>query len=98
MLAPGHLLAGTLECVAYCSIVGVGGKVRGNGVVGGLGKSKIDSPAGVHEVGNRLLLNECVGKVFRSHSGGVYSLNITGQNYPIREVVTPTPTNISQFF
>ena len=35
LLAPGHLLAGTLECVAYCSIVGVGGKVRGNGVVGG---------------------------------------------------------------
>ena len=98
MLAPGHLLAGTLECVAYCSIVGVGGKVRGNGVVGGLGKSKIDSPAGVHEVGNRLLLNECVGKVFSSHSGGVYSLNITGRNYPIREVVPPTPTNITQFF
>ena len=52
----------------------------------------------VHEVGNRLLLNECVGKVFSSHSGGVYSLNITGRNYPIREVVPPTPTNITQFF
>ena len=46
---------------------------------GGLGRSKIDCLAGVQEVGNRLLLNECVDKVFGNQTEGLFSLNITGQ-------------------
>ena len=52
---------------------------RGIGHGGGLGRSKIDCLAGVQEVGNRLLLKECVDKVFSNQTGGVFSLNITGQ-------------------
>ena len=52
---------------------------RGEGRGGGLGRSEIDCLAGVQEVGNRLLLNECVDKVFSNQTGGVFSLNITGQ-------------------
>ena len=44
---------------------------RVKGGVGGLGGREIHCLAWVQEVGNRLLLNECVDNVF--------SLNITGQ-------------------
>ena len=52
---------------------------HGEGHGEGLGRSKIDSLAGVQEVGNRLMLNECVDKVFSNQTGGMFSLNITGQ-------------------
>ena len=52
---------------------------RGEGHGGGLGRSEIDCLDGVQEVGNRLLLNECVDKVFSKQTGGVFSLNITDQ-------------------
>ena len=52
---------------------------RGEGRGGGLGRSKIDCLAWVQEVGNRLLLNECVDKVFSNQTGGVFSPNISGQ-------------------
>ena len=42
----------------------------------------------VQEVGNRLMLNVCVGKVFSSQTGGVNSLEITGQDYSTREDAT----------
>ena len=47
---------------------------QGEGHSGWLGRSKIDCLAGVLEVGNRLMLNECVDKVFSNHTGGVFSL------------------------
>ena len=46
---------------------------------GWLGRSKIECLAGMQEVGNRLLLNEFVDKVFSNQTGSVFSLNITGQ-------------------
>ena len=51
------------------------------GVVGGwpVGRSKINCLAGVQEVNNRLLLNECVDKVFSNQTEGVFSLNIFGR-------------------
>ena len=52
---------------------------RDEGRGGGLGRSKIDCLAGVQEFVNRLMLNECVDKVFNNQTGGVFSLNITGQ-------------------
>ena len=52
---------------------------QGEGHIGGLGTSKIDCLAGVQEVGNRLMLNERVDKVFSNQTGGVFSLNITDQ-------------------
>ena len=51
----------------------------GEGCGGGLGRSEIDSLPGVQEVDNRLLLNECIDKVFGNQTGGVFSINITGQ-------------------
>ena len=51
---------------------------RGEGRLGGLGRSELDCLAGVQEVGNRLLLNQCVDKVFSNQTGGVFILNITG--------------------
>ena len=55
---------------------------QGEGRGGGLCRSEIDCLAGVQEVGNRLLLKECV-QVFSNQTGGVFrlnfSLNITGQ-------------------
>ena len=52
---------------------------RGEGHGWGLGRSKIDSLGGVREVSNKLMLNECVDKVFSNQTGGMFSLNITGQ-------------------
>ena len=43
---------------------------QGEGGGGRLGRSEIDCLAGVQEVGNRLLLNECVDKVFSNQTGG----------------------------
>ena len=96
-VSPGRH-AGVCRLLQYRRCGWQGQALQGEWRGGGLGRSEIDCLDGVHEVGNRLLLNECVGKVFSSYSGGVYSLNITGQNYPIMEVVPPTPTNISLFF
>ena len=48
------------------------------GVVGGWAGERTDCLAGVQEVGNRLLLNEFVDKVFSKQTGGVFSVNITG--------------------
>ena len=60
---------------------------RVRGVVGGLGKSETGWPAGVQVDGDMLLMNGCVGKVqvFSTRSGGVHSLDITGQNYLTKE-------------
>ena len=60
---------------------------RVRGVVGGLGKSEPGWPAVVQVDGDKLLMNGCVGKVqvFSTRSGGVHSLDITGQNYLTKE-------------
>ena len=78
LLAPVYL-----GRVARCIIIGVEGKGcrtgqkntgqtagrRGEGRGGGLGRSKIHCLAGVQEVGNRLLLNQCVDQVFSNQTG-----------------------------
>jgi hypothetical protein len=45
-----------------------------DGVVGGWAGARLTV-----WLGCRLLLNECVDKVFSNQTGGVFSLNITGQ-------------------
>ena len=50
------------------------------GMVGGWAGARLTLWLGyVQEVGNRLMLNECVDKVFSNQTRGVFSLNITGQ-------------------
>ena len=51
----------------------------GQGLQNRAEEHRMDRQEDVVKVGNGLLLNECVDKVFSNQTGDVFSLNITGQ-------------------
>ena len=97
MPAPVYLPAG-----GVAPIVSVGGEGEVNspaakGRGGGPGRSEIDCLARVQVVGDWLLMNGSVGKVFSTQTGAVYSLDIAGQNYLPREGGRHAPHHLSTF-